>query len=161
VTEKDYAEVPRRARVPLAVRPADVRRGDFEDVWLGLPEEQAREEAARCLSCGCHDYGNCSLIRWANAYRADGKRWAGQKHPSFTERRLEVIERNQGKCLLCNLCVRTCEVEAGKGILGLVGRGFETVVKPAFRQAEALAGCAACHRCVDVCPTGALRLLPR
>ena len=69
------------------------------------------------------------------------------------------IERNQRKCILCNQCVRTCEVQAGKGLLGLVGRGFKTVIRPEFDSPAAVAGCRACHLCVDACPTGALRLL--
>ena len=47
----------------------------------------------------------------------------------------------------------------GKGLLGLVGRGFATVIKPEFQDPAWIAGCADCHKCVDVCPTGALKLL--
>ena len=77
----------------------------------------------------------------------------------FTEQRLNIIERDQGKCILCNQCVRTCRENAGKGLLGLVGRGFATVIKPEFQDPAWIAGCADCHQCVDVCPTGALKLL--
>ena len=45
------------------------------------------------------------------------------------------------------------------GILGLVGRGFTTVVKPEFRDPATIADCANCHKCVDACPTGALKFL--
>ena len=47
---------------------------------------------------------------------------------------------------------------AKKGLLGLVGRGFTTVIKPEFCDKAATAGCGECHLCVDNCPTGALRL---
>ena len=157
--EKDYADVPRCARAEMPHRAADVRRNDFNEVNLALSEEVARAEAKRCLECGCHDYGECKLIRYANLCGADCKRLSGEKHAPGKERRLVAIERDQGKCMLCTLCVRTCENEAKKGILGLVGRGFSAVVKPEFRDAATVAGCAACHLCVDVCPTGALRLL--
>jgi formate dehydrogenase major subunit len=75
------------------------------------------------------------------------------------EQKLVAIERNQGKCILCNQCVRTCQKLAGKGLLGLVKRGYETVIRPEFNNPEAISGCADCHMCVDACPTGALKLL--
>ena len=111
-------------------RPAEERRNDFKEINLGFSEEQAAAEAARCLSCGCHDYGHCKLIQYADDYCVDCKRLKGDRHPGFQETRLVSIERDQGKCILCGLCVRVCEDQAKKGILGLVGRGFNTVVKP-------------------------------
>ena len=70
-----------------------------------------------------------------------------------------VIERNEGKCILCGLCVRTCEEVAGKGILGLIGRGFTTVIKPEFRDSEVIASCKDCLVCAYACPTGALKII--
>ncbi|MBQ6814873.1 MAG: 4Fe-4S binding protein, partial [Lachnospiraceae bacterium] len=31
------------------------------------------------------------------------------------------MERDQNKCVLCNLCVRVCDEEVGKSLIGLVG----------------------------------------
>jgi len=140
-------------------RSADERKCDFGAIYLGFTEAQARAEAARCLECGCHDYGSCSLITHANRYVINPERLSGDKHISFKETKLGVIERDQGKCMLCNLCVRTCEENAKKGILGLVGRGFTTVIKPEFRDSSVISGCAECGLCVDCCPTGALKMI--
>jgi formate dehydrogenase major subunit len=159
LTKDDFADHPRAERSEMPHRSAEERKRDFGEVNLGLDEVSARKEAKRCLECGCHDYADCRLIRYANRYRASADRLKGEYHPGFTENRLVTIERNQRKCILCNLCVRTCEQEAGEGILGLVGRGFETVVKPEFAGSERIAVCKDCHRCADVCPTGALKLL--
>ena len=126
---------------------------------MGLSEEEAMSEAKRCLECGCHDYADCRLIRYANRLRSDTKRLKGDFHPGFVETKLVCIERNQRKCIGCNLCVRVCEEKAGKGILGLVDRGFKTVIRPEFRNPEAIAGCRDCCMCVEACPTGALKYI--
>ena len=76
-----------------------------------------------------------------------------------SDTKLVSIERNHGKCILCGLCVRTCEEVAGKGILGLIGRGFGTEVKSEFRSPETIADCANCLKCANACPTGAMKIL--
>ncbi len=146
-------------RIKMPVRDANERKHDFNEINLGFNEELARKEAKRCLECGCHDYKDCKLIKYANLYDLDVKRFDGEKHECFTETRLVSIERDQGKCILCNLCVRECREVAKKGILGLVDRGFKTVIKPEFNNSDTIACCADCHLCVDACPTGALKFL--
>lgn len=159
VTAADFADRERKARAQMGVKSPETRKQNFDAVICGFSEEQAREEAKRCLECGCHDFKDCKLIRYANEAPIAPERFAGPAHKSFTERRLASIERDQGKCILCNLCVRTCREEAGKGLLGLVGRGFKTVIKPEFDNPEAVSGCRNCHKCADLCPTGALKIL--
>ena len=146
----------RAKRFPLA--PED-RRNDFTEINLGFREEEARAEAKRCLSCGCHDYGHCKLIKYADEYCTDCQKLRGEYHKSFKEEKLEVILRDQGKCILCGLCVRACEDLAHQGILGLVGRGFDTVIKPEFRNIDIKSICADCKKCAEVCPTGALKII--
>ena len=157
LSEKDFADRERIARAVMPQRPAEERRRDFGEVNLGLEPAVAMAEAKRCLECGCHDFADCRLIRYANLLRTDTKRLRGEFHPGFVENKLVSIERNQRKCITCGLCVRVCEEKAAKGILGLVGRGFKTVIKPEFDRPETVAACRDCHLCVDACPTGALR----
>jgi formate dehydrogenase major subunit len=126
-----------------------------------LDEETARSEAKRCLECGCHDYSECRLIHYAKKLKTDVARLKGEYHPGFVEEKLLSIERNQRKCITCNLCVRVCESVAKKGVLGLVDRGFATVIKPEFDNDEILSFCKDCYECVNACPTGALRLIDR
>ena len=155
----DFSVHEKKARAQMSCKDPAYRRGNFDAVINGFTEEQARAEAARCLECGCHDYDDCKLIRYSNEQPINPERLAGGKHSSFKEQRLVAIERDQGKCILCNQCVRVCREVAQKGILGLVHRGFQTVIKPEFDNPETIACCATCGKCVEVCPTGALKLL--
>ncbi len=161
VTEKDFADRDKIRRAIMPVKDPGERKKNFDEVILGFTEEQARNEARRCLECGCHDFKDCKLIRYANQQPIVPEKFKGEEHESFVERKLVAIERDQGKCILCNLCVRTCKEEAKKGILGLVGRGFRTAVKPEFDDPEVVNICRNCHKCADICPTGALKILEK
>ena len=157
---EDYIKLP---RTKMNVRPPEERKHDFQEINLGFTEAQARAEAARCLDCGCHDFEECKLIRCANLYELKPERIArikgtGKVHPSYKEKRLVAIERDQGKCILCGQCVRICSEVVGKGIIDLVGRGFDTVIRPEFLQSDAIRGCVDCLECANACPTGALRI---
>ena len=160
--DRDYfADRERIPRVNITNRPAEERKRDFEPINSGFTAEEAMREASRCLECGCHDYKDCSLIRHANRYEIHPERFAGEKRRHTSETELVSIERDQGKCILCSLCVRVCDEVAHQGLLGLVGRGFTTVVKPEFRDSDAVKVCASCRKCAEACPTGALKILKK
>ncbi len=159
VTAEDFADREKIARAEMSCKDPSYRKGNFDAVINGFTDEQARAEAKRCLECGCHDFHDCTLIKVANDQPINPERLAGAKHPAFVEQKLVHIERDQGKCITCNLCVRTCEENAKKGILGLVGRGFSTVIKPEFNDPAVIDFCANCLKCAEVCPTGALKIL--
>lgn len=140
----------------MRVLPAEERKHSFDEVALGLTDEQARREASRCLECGCLDYYRCKLINYANKYNAEFERFAGQKSPAKKDTGHKYILRDSGKCILCGLCVRVCSQVMGVGAIGLAGRGFTTVVSPEFYKSLGDSQCISCGQCVSLCPTGAL-----
>ena len=159
VTAADLADREKISRVKMPQRSPEERIKDFDEINLGFGIETAVSEARRCLECGCHDYHDCKLIRYANQYDVHPERFAGEKHDCPTEKKLVYIERDQNKCVLCNLCVRVCDEEVGKSLIGLVGRGFTTVIKPEFADSSVTEFCKDCQKCVNACPTGALKTL--
>lgn len=135
---------------------ASARKTNFDEYMHGFTEEEAVREASKCLECGCMDYYECKLINYANRYDAKPQRLAGVKHKKSMEDCNEFIIRDNSKCILCGLCVRACEEVTGNTSLGLVGRGFDTLVTPEMGLPLEKSSCSACGLCVSLCPTGAL-----
>ena len=158
VTEKTFEDRERMCREKADQLTAAERKDNFSEVvYDGLTEDQAVAEASRCLECGCHDYYECKLIDFANEYDVHPERLAGDKNLTEFEDNHPFIVRDPNKCILCGLCVRVCDEVMGVGALGLVKRGFDTVVRPNMGKALAESGCESCGQCVSVCPVGALQ----
>ncbi|MDR1797020.1 MAG: FAD-dependent oxidoreductase [Clostridiales Family XIII bacterium] len=164
VTERTFEDRERQCRPKMDVLDPAVRRGNFDEVVAGWTLDDARQEGSRCLECGCGDFFECRLYQYANQYDVKPSRFLGEYSAPPAPDRLNptddghpFIVREEGKCILCGLCVRVCEEVAGVAALGLVGRGFDTEVRPEMERPLAESGCVACGQCVSACPTGALQ----
>ncbi len=158
INEKTFEDRERLTRAKVEHLQPEERRDNFLEVmYTSMSEEQATKEANRCLECGCHDYYECKLISLANEYDVNPGRFAGQINIDEYEDDHPFVLRDPNKCILCGLCVRACDEVMGVGALGLVNRGFDTVVKPMLEMPLAESGCESCGQCVSVCPTGALQ----
>ena len=155
-TAEDFADKEKQPRAKMPHRCAAERKDDFLEINHGLSEEEAKREANRCLECGCHDYFECKLIDYANQYKVQPEKYDGIVHHRTQPDTHPFIHRNPDKCILCGLCVRICDEVVGATALGLVDRGFNTIVKPALDIDLRDTDCISCGQCVNVCPTGAL-----
>ena len=138
----DYSDREQKSRLNPKVLAPEVRNKNFDEVSLGFTEEEAQEEAKRCLECGCREYFKCKLLKVAQRYDIMPERFKG------------VMP--QKKCILCGLCVRSCREVMNLSSIGLLGRGFTTDVSPAFSLPLDQTNCNNCGLCVQLCPTGSL-----
>jgi formate dehydrogenase major subunit len=157
LTEEDFADREKIYRPQMAHLSPDERKHNFSEIVLGYTEEQAKNDAARCLECGCGDVFECKLLKYAQQYHVEPARLAGEVHKRYEKSDHPFIDRNPDKCILCGLCVRVCDEVMGVTALGLVDRGFDTIVQPEFNLPLQETGCISCGQCVAVCPTGALQ----
>jgi len=83
-------------RIDTPMLPPDQRRSSFSEVDQPLTEEQVRQEAARCLACGCGvGCGVCERICIFEAIERD------RDQP-------DKFQVNLDKCDGCGLCVEQC-----------------------------------------------------
>ncbi|NLW91502.1 MAG: FAD-dependent oxidoreductase [Syntrophomonadaceae bacterium] len=156
VSADDFAEKIREPRAKLKHADPVARRSNFELVSQVFDPDEAQREASRCLECGCMDYFECKLIKYAGEYQANPIRLAGAKHPVPVYGGHPYIIQDAGKCIFCSLCVRICDEVIGAASWGQVHRGFETMIQPELGLPLEITDCISCGECVNVCPTGAL-----
>jgi len=151
-----FGEKEKIDKTPMPMLTEAQRHHNFKEVELGFTEEQARHEASRCLHCGCADVDECKLRQFATVYSADQFALAGSLTTHPIDESHAYIVRDRNKCILCGRCVRIC-VATEAGVLGFVGRGFDTVVEPSFSVPFGKEqNCTDCGLCVSTCPVGAL-----
>ena len=150
---KDKEKLPRQKTPVLS---PEIRKTSFSEVSLSLSEDAARKEALRCLECGCLDYSQCSLIKYARKYNAEPSRVCGEKAKRHKDDSHAVIMRDYNKCVLCGLCVRVCTDVEKASVLEFTHRGFNAGVDTQFHIPLRDSSCTSCSLCVEVCPTGAM-----
>lgn len=108
-----------------------------------------------CLTCSRNT--NCELQTLAQQMGIDNIRFKGEAKTYDVDLSSPSIVREASKCILCRRCVSVCAQVQKVGVLGLINRGFETTVGPAFKRPINEVNCTACGQCINVCPVGALR----
>ena len=99
---------------------------------------------------------NCELQTLAQELGIRQVRFEGKKSEHPVDDSTPALVREPDKCILCRRCVAVCEkVQSVKAITPL-GRGFDTVIAPAFQEKLVDIACVECGQCTLVCPVGAL-----
>ncbi len=156
VDPAEFEQYEKKARAIMTELEAAKRNSTFEEVEVGFSDQQAREEAARCLECGCQVNESCSLRKYATDYQVDVNLFMGEKNKHPIDDSHPFIRRDANKCINCGRCVRICAEVQGPGVLGYIYRGFTSYVTPEFGESLTQTSCESCGKCIEVCPVGAL-----
>ncbi|MBR4597283.1 MAG: sulfide/dihydroorotate dehydrogenase-like FAD/NAD-binding protein [Opitutales bacterium] len=126
-----------------------------EDCEAVKPTPAKAGVSTRCGTCS--NRSDCSLrkVSLGNFTRDIGL--PPIYDPSKVEREDPFIDRDHNLCILCGICVRTCEkVHNGKGAIAIANRGAKARVSSAFGKEWNFEECLFCGACIDECPTGCL-----
>ncbi|NLX78964.1 MAG: FAD-dependent oxidoreductase [Clostridiales bacterium] len=156
-TEKDLPEIEKEPRVKVTITEPEKRVNNFKEIAPCYTEDEAIKEASRCLECGCSYLYDCRLLPLLQEYDPAGLGIKGTMRDSKVDKSHPFIYRDNKKCILCGLCIRTCAELVGKNVYGYNGRGFETEPECAFGIGLGESQCITCGACVRACPTGAIQ----
>ncbi len=107
-----------------------------------------------CLSCGKNQ--KCELQKLAYQLNIRENPFHGQPSKAVYDDSSPAIIRESSKCILCRRCLTVCNSIQKVGVIAPLGRGYDTVISPAYGQPIMEATCVQCGQCTTVCPTGAL-----
>lgn len=152
----EFEEMPKLARAKMPALSIEKRRNNFNQVELGYNEQTAREEARRCLRCGCTERYNCDLRKEASAHEIQFVMPVHERpyipivddHP--------FIMRDHNKCISCGRCIAACAEVEGPDVLAFYMKQGRQLVGTKSGLPLQETDCVSCGQCVNACPCGAL-----
>jgi len=110
-----------------------------------------------CLACEAAN--DCALLD-ISAYLGIDPQDVSRLRPLGRDLEIDTsnpfFQFDPNKCVLCGICIRTCDEVVGLGALGYINRGFDTVVGTFADRGFKDSICESCGECVVRCPVGAL-----
>lgn len=110
----------------------------------------------------CLKKGNCALQRIMAYLKIDKQKIQQNMRLPITGLPVDnsnpFFIRDHNKCVLCGICVRTCQEIAKVNAIDFAGRGNNTKIAAFGDKAIAQSQCVSCGECVIRCPVGALVL---
>ncbi len=112
-----------------------------------------QNEAKRCLHCDCRGRSECRLLKHAQEYRADPRRYAEHSRKPLEIKRSGRILFEPGKCIKCGQCI-TVARSAGEAVgLTFQGRGFDVQIATPFDESLETALSHSGEAAAAICPT--------
>lgn len=112
------------------------------------------DHVGECQFCERND--DCELQALARDLGIKDVKFEGEQSEKLFDHSTAALVRDSAKCVLCRRCVTVCNEVQDVGALFPQGRGFQTVVGPAFCCDLEEVTCVQCGQCAAVCPVGAI-----
>ncbi len=104
----------------------------------------------------CERNGDCELQALARDLGIRELPYVGEKAKRRVDESTPALVRDSAKCVLCRRCITVCNEVQGVGGIFPQGRGFDTIMGPAFESTLDDVVCVQCGQCAAVCPVGAI-----
>ena len=112
------------------------------------------EHDGNCTTCDRNR--SCELRALADDLGVAKLPYEGAKAAPHLDDSTPALVRDNGKCIKCRRCVSVCAEVQGIGAISPQGRGFATLIGPAFTLDLEGVACVQCGQCAAVCPVGAI-----
>ncbi len=112
------------------------------------------EHNGECKTCDRNN--DCELQSLAYQMGIEEIGLIGETARQHIDKTTPALIRDNGKCIKCRRCVAACNEIQSVGALFPQGRGFDSVIGPAFMLDLDTVACVQCGQCVAVCPVGAI-----